>query len=256
MVEFNTDINIIGSVANLDLIFDIIINGEAYPKNSEGFALIRTEKSKSRILRGIKSAFQAFSTPDQEIFVNQILKNQFPTQFNFFFLFLQFSLSNSLFYEINRNVLIKSIRMGKVSLPTDQIVAFIHSLKETNTIVKSWSESTIKILARKYISLLRKLGFIKSGRRNELVYFMPSEEMVIAFIYFLKTIEPVSADIFKSKYIDFIFIELSSLLEMVKSLRMKEFLNITTTGESLVVDLKYNFPEVADALSERYKTKI
>lgn len=256
MIDYNTDINIIGSIADLELIFDVIRNEGKFAKDCERMALIRTEKSKSRIFKGIQSVFLSFTRQEQEEFIKYLNKQNFTVQFQSFILFLQFSISNTLFYEINCNVLVKSVRMGKISLRTNEIAAYIHALKETSAVVKSWSESTIDNIAVKYISFLRKLGFVNKGRANELIYFYPSEEMVIAFIYLIKAIEPNLSDIFKSKYIDLIFIKTPSLLDIVKSIRMKEFMNIATTGGSLQVELKYNFTEVVDALSKRYKTKI
>jgi len=256
ITEYNTDINIIGSIADLELIINIIRENGSKGKSPDSFSLIRTQKSKDRILNGVHSAFLSFISKVQENLIKDFFNHQFNSKFYYYILFLQFNVTNKLFFELNRDVLIKAIRAGKLSLNIELVVGYIYEIRERNNLIHNWSENTVITIAQKYLSFLKKLGFIEKNRTNELIYFIPTEQMIIAFIYFMNSIDQKNYDLLKNKYIDLLFLETSSVIEIIKTIKLKEYFNIATTGGSLVVELKYNFNEVVDALSNGFKTKI
>ena len=251
----NSNINIIGSIADINVIFQFL-SDKSLNSSHDYLPKIRTSKSKERIINGIKSAFASYASANHESLLVNVFEHENLNQLKSFALFLQFNYTNKLFFLLNKNLLIKSIRNGKVNLSSKDVIAFISSLKETEIDLKGWSESTIITVARKYISFLKKLGFIKAGRKNELVYFMPTEPMLVFFIYFIKSVDIYITDLFKCEYINFIFVEKIMLIELVKTISLKEFFNVRTNGEELFADLKYEYSEVVDALSKRYQTEV
>jgi hypothetical protein len=56
---------------------------------------------------------------------------------------------------------------------------------------------------------------------------------------------------FKSRYIEFLFIEKASLINILKKAVFAEFFDIQTTGADLKIDLKFDYGEIIDAISSR-----
>jgi len=134
VTNYNTDINIIGSIPDYELIYKAI---ELFStKNDELENLIvvdnqfdfRTEKSRKRFLSAVYSAFLNFNSSNHKELLIQLFNTNLSLQSKQMILFWQFSFTNKLFYEITKNVFIKSYFSGRVSLPKDDVVAFIKEI--------------------------------------------------------------------------------------------------------------------------------
>ena len=84
----------------------------------------RTEKSRKRFYSVLNSAFLSESSTINKMSANLIehLKNDKQSQA--LILFWLFSINNTLFFELNRDVFIKYYFQGRAMLPKNDIVAF------------------------------------------------------------------------------------------------------------------------------------
>jgi len=252
VTNYNTDINIIGSIPDYELIYKAI---ELFStKNDELESLIvadnqfdfRTEKSRKRFLSAVYSAFLNFNSDTHKELLIQLFNTNLSLQSKQMILFWQFSCTNQLFYEITKNVFIKAYFSGRVSLPKDDVVAFIKELiSQTPELKDLWSEITINTIASKYLTVLKKLNLVDGTSKKTFKHIQLSNEELFIFIYFIKTLEPENPNILTSKYIDFSFISKDNFLNKVKQLAKKELFEMSYNGEQLKIDLNQTYQGIS-----------
>jgi hypothetical protein len=255
----NTSINIIGSIPDYQFIYDVLHQLSKNSSENEIYESviqknkysIRTEESRFRFLRGVKSAFWQFKTSHHETLIRSLFKSIGFEKTKQFSLFWMLGINNSLFENITINAFIKAYLSGRVQIKNNEIVAYLNHFRETNEVVQKWSESTIEKIASKYLTFLRKIDFVKGRQKKEFKYIQLDDTSIIFFIYLLKAIAPNQHDILKNRYIDFIFIEKNNLPIVLKRAKYTDFFNMQTTGKNLIVDLKYNFGELINVISSR-----
>ena len=255
----NTSINIIGSIPDYQFIYDVMRqlsqNGskdEIYESFiSKNIYSIRTVESRIRFINGIKSAFWQFKSSDHETLIRSLYKSSALENTKRFSLFWMLGINNTLFESITKNAFIKAYLSGRIQIKNDEIVAYLNHFRETNEVVKEWSDSTIDRVASKYLTFLKKIDFVTGRQKKEFKYIQVDDISIIFFIYLLKAIAPDQHDILKSRYIDFIFIEKNNLPVVLKKAKYTEYFNMQTTGKNLIIDLKYNFGELISVISRR-----
>jgi len=255
----NTSINIIGSIPDYQFIYDVLhqlskntseneINESVIQKNLYS---IRTEESRRRFLRGVKSAFWQFKNKNHELLIRSLFRSDGLENTKRFSLFWMLGINNTLFENITTNAFITAYLSGRVQIKNDEIVAYLNHFRENNKVVKEWSDYTIDKAASKYLTFLKKIDFVKGRQKKEFNYIQIDDTSVIFFIYLLRAIAPDQHDILKNRYIDFIFIEKNNLPIVLKRTKYSDFFNIQSTGKNLIIDLRYNFGEIINVISSR-----
>lgn len=245
MIYYNTDINIIGSIPNYDLIYNGIklhsqMQGaleDAIIKNNEFD--FRTEKSRKRFVASLYSAFINFKNPRHKELIEKIftLDNSMATKQ--FVLFWQFSIVNQLFYKINTDVFMKFFFSGRVSFPKEDIIAYIKELiLRTPELKNKWSELSINTIASKYLTILKKLDLVDGSIKKTFKHIQISNESLLIFIELVLAVEPELSDFFQSKYFPLIFMSKESFLERAKVLAMKDLLALSYNGVTLKLESK------------------
>ena len=255
----NTSINIIGSIQDYAFIYDVLrqlsqnaSEDEIYESViSRNVYSIRTVESRIRFLNGVKSAFWRFENDDHEALIRSLFRSHGFEKTKRFSLFWILGINNALFENITINAFIKAYRSGRVQIYNDEIVAYLNHFRETNDIVKEWSDSTIDRVSSKYLTFLKKIDFVKGRQKKEFNYIQVDDTSIIFFIYLLKAIAPDQHDILKNRYIDFIFIEKNNLPVVLKKAKYTDYFNMQTTGKNLIIDLKYKFGELINVISSR-----
>ena len=257
--KINTNINIIGSIPDYQFIYDVLRNLSRNASEDEicetfinrNIYSIRTVESRTRFLNGVKSAFWHFKNNDHETLIRSLYNSSGLENTKRFSLFWILVINNMLFENITINAFIKAYRSGRVQIHNDEIVGYLNHFRETNDIIKKWSDSTIDMVSSKYLTFLKKIDFVKGRQKKEFKYIQIDDTSIIFFIYLLKAIAPKQHDILKNKYIDFIFIEKNNLPVVLKKAKYTDYFNMQTTGKNLLIDLKYNFGELINVISNR-----
>ncbi len=170
-IKYNTDVNIIGSIKELNVIQKAF---EAYfAENDSIDSLIKdrnefvynTNKTTSRIASGIESAFIKFKNKEHSEIYKILFTNNYSTELLNYAIFLQFAVNNELFLLITKDVFIKTLMSGRIGIKTDDIYSYIKNAIEAGIITGvNWSESTLKIIPNKYLNFMGKLGFIDAKK--------------------------------------------------------------------------------------------
>jgi len=261
---YTSDINVIASIPDFNLINDVIsafahgkgeayINEEIFKQNIYG---IRTLKSRERFLSATKKVFIKFKTEEhQKVFYALFTQNNF-VNLKRVALYFQFAFNDQLFYEINTKVYMKLYKAGRLTVPKDEFIAYLYDLRDNKLDIQNWSNSTLDIIASKYLTLLKKLGFLKGRFRKEFCTIDLDDPTIIYMVYLLKSLGNINPDIMKNSYLDILPYSQDNLYKRIKKISLVDYFKIYTLGYDLKVNLKYSYEEIVNVIIQNYRSKV
>ena len=261
---YTSDINVIASIPDFNLINDVIsafahhkgeeyINEEIFKQNIYG---IRTLKSRERFLSAIKKVFIKFKTEEhQKVFYALFTQNNF-VNLKRVALYFQFAFNDQLFYELNTKVYMKLYKAGRLTVPKDEFNAYLYDLRDNKIDIQNWSNSTLDIIASKYLTLLKKLGFLKGRFRKEFCTIDLDDSTIIYMVYLLKSLGNINPDIMKNPYLDILPYSQDNLYKRIKKISLTDYFKIYTLGYDLKVNLKYSYEEIVNVIIQNYRSKV
>ena len=256
----DTSINIIGSIPDYNMIFYVLglltdstpsetIHDIIVVKNKFG---LRTEESRGRFLRVIKRAFWQFKNNDHETLIRSLFKTEDFYNTKNLSLFWMMGINDTLFENITKLAFLKAYFSGRVQIRNHEIIAYIRHERETSPDIQKWSDYTVEKVASKYLTFLKKTGFLEGKQKKVFKYIQVDNRSLLFFIYLIKAIEPNQTDILQSRYIEYLFIEEKrDLINTLKKAFFTDYFHIHSTGMSLKVDLKFGYEEIIDVISSR-----
>lgn len=250
--KYDTTINVIGSIKDSDPIFKTI---ETYfddeSKTINEFNL-RTEKSRSRVERGVEVAFLQFRNHEHQDLIQSIFASDLTLQTKNVVLFWQFALTNRLFRDISVRVFSKEYISGKTFISKDVIIGYLKDfISQNEELSYKWSETTTTTLATKYLTFLTKINFVEGVRTKVFKRILMSSDLLVLFLYILKINEPENLDILSNKMFPLVFIDKSDIQGRLKKLSLKGYFNMDFNGVELNVELTHSYKGICDVLSTR-----
>jgi hypothetical protein len=257
-MTYNTDINIIGSIPDYHLIYTalplLVKRKEELQKIlvTDNEYNLRTEKSRKRFLAVLNTAFISSNQSVNNIAVQAIvyLKNDETAQA--LILFWLFSINNQLFYELNRDVYLKSLFQGRAELPKGDVLAYLKDLVSRNPELKDkWSESTLDIIASKYLTTLKKLNLLEGSHKKSFRFVRMSDELYALFLHLYTQLERPSSNALEDEFMKFSFIAPESLVDRLKKIGKKGWINMSYTGASLSIESAFQENDIIDGIFGR-----
>jgi hypothetical protein len=247
-MKYNTDINIIGSIPDYELIYralPLLINN---PKEIEKILVtnnefdFRTEKSRKRFLSVLNSAFVNEENRKLNelvaVLIDNLKNNQ---QAQGIILFWIFSLQNQLFYELNQQLFLNYYYQGRAELPKEDVIAYIKDLiSRTSELKGKWSEITIETIASKYLTILKKLNLVDGINKKKIKNVHLTDELCAVFVHIVDLLNSKQTNLLQNDFLLFSFIEKGSVIEKIKKAAKKDWINMNYTGTTLQVSGKFN----------------
>ena len=261
---YNTDINIIASIPDFNLITDVIgdyaqgkseddVYDKIFTQNIYG---IRTGKSRDRFLHAIKAVFLKFKTEDHKAVFYTLFKTPGFLQAKKMALFYQFAINNDLFFDISTTVFLKLYKAGRLTADKAEFVSYLYALRDDHTEIRKWSDSTIEMIASKYLTFLKKTGFLKGRAKKEFCNITPDDFTLVYLIYLIKSLGESNSDILKNSFTPLLMLDQANLADRLKKISLVDYITVSTLGYDLNVDLKYRYEEIVDVISEKYQPEI
>ena len=255
----NSDINVIGSIPNYDLLhlaLSKIISADRLSEIEE--ALIkrnlfdfRTEEARGRFFRMIKSTIFNTYTEEQ----SELLASVFDENCNFqnknVVLFWQLCLANSLFYDISVSVYLKNYYAGRSHLITRDVEDYLLYLKENDSVISQWSSKTINKVGSKYLTILKKLNFLDGAIKKQILPVAIDNDTMVLFVYLIKSINPDNINFFDSEYFQLSLMSKETFLSFAKKVSNMKYWDMTFDGSALKFNLKYQPNSITHALFDR-----
>jgi hypothetical protein len=257
-MNYNTDINIIGSIPNYHLIYKalpLLLNN---PKELENILVtnnefdFRTEKSRKRFLSALNSAFVNKNKRINELTAVLManLKNDETTQATI--LFWLFSINNKLFFELNRDIFLKYYFQGRAELPKDAVIAYMKDLiSRCDDLKGKWSESTIDTIASKYLTVLKKLKLLEGTNRKKFTLIRITDELLAVFIHLINLSEVKKSNFLDDEFRDFTFVSKENILDRLKKIGKKDWIKMNYTGTSLNVEASFEINTIINGIYRR-----
>jgi hypothetical protein len=250
-VIINSDINILGSLAdwNLISIFGGIGSNEPVSADHHSFTAIKTSKSVKRFKNAIENNFLRFDTDEIESLFDSLLTIKGIDSDTQLFLFWVLSQNNELIKYLNSTVFFPAFYSGRVSIRIDDVIASLFELKETEPQLKSWSNSTLTITASKYLTLLKKFDLLEGTLKKTIKNKFLSDEMFLVFVFWVCQFKEPS-NVLKSEWLKYGFMEVSTFIERVVLKKYTQFYTITYNGDILRIEPSIPYHQLIESIHE------
>jgi hypothetical protein len=262
-VTYDTSINIIGGLKDSSVIYKAI-QSHFHDEDSISQLIsgrnefnLRTEKSRTRVERAVKSTFLQFKNDNHRELMKSIFVGNAQPLEKELILFWQFSINNRLFNDISSRVFIKAYFSGRANLSKEDIIAYLKEfLAQNKELDLQWSESTINTLSTKYLNFMTKINFLEGVRTKSFRHLKTSAESLVLFLYFAKLHDPENSDILSNDMLPLSLVSSEDIQDRLKKLSLKGFFNMSFNGVALNIELTHSYKGICDALYNRPSTKV
>lgn len=257
MENINSDINAIGSIPDFHLIEVALARfakGEG-PLDLKKWLItdnafdFRTESARGRFLRAVSSSILVFANDNHKTLIGDLFSTPGHDNLKRKAIFWQLLSGNELFRLISKNVYAKAYFSGRATLSGKDVFAYLKDLQTTSSTLNTFSDSTLDKVASKYLTILKKLEMVDGAIKKRILNVRLSEHELLFFVYFILSVDDENRDILKNSYREFFFLEKAELVQALKSIKFMPFIDITSTGEVLNVNLKLSPKELMDVIS-------
>ena len=257
METINSDINIIGGIPDFSLIEAAL---EYFAKGKDQLDLkelvvtnnafdFRTESARKRFLTAVSGSIIVFANNNHQELIEKLFSASGHESLKRKVVFWQLLFGNDLFLLISKNVYAKAYFSGRTSLAGKEVFAYLKDLQTTLPRLKTFSDSTLDKIASKYLTILKKLEMVTGVAKKKIHNIRLSEHELLFFVYLILSVDNSTRDILKNPYREFFFLEKPELVQALKNIKYMPFIDITSTGETLNVNLKMSPKELVDAIS-------
>ncbi len=234
-MEINTDINIIGGMPDYNLL-RVYIAGEAKDKSSDEiqheYTSVKTEKAFKRFQSAIDKSVNTFKTEELKEMIQTMCNVQDLDETLLLLFFWNLSLNNELFAYLNEAVYFPVLFSGRTIITAEEVLACLKELKQNEACLNKWSDSTMSMMASKYLTVLKKLGLIDGGIKKKIIYKNLTDKQFLLFVYWLIQAEE-STNLSDSRWMKYGFMEKPYFIERCLQNKYRQFININFNGEIL-----------------------
>ncbi|MFC1731453.1 BrxA family protein [candidate division KSB1 bacterium] len=258
-MHLNTDINVIASIPDFELLFRALelAANDNYKRDLKDLIIgnnvfnLRTEYSKVRFVTVAKTSYLKFQNDDHKVLITSLFRCEGLGSIKQLVLFWQLAINNKLFFLITKDVFLKLYFQGRIGIPKDELLAYLKYLAESYPEIKSWSASTHERIASKYLTFMKRIGLLEGSQKKVFRYIRTDTPSFVYFIYLAKAVYPEVRNIFDTPLFDFCLMSQESFMDWVRQIKLMEYFNITTDGNKILIELKVNFEDIVNVLSNR-----
>lgn len=257
MELINSDINIIGGIPDFNLI-EVTLSQLAIGKGIVDLKELlvtnnafdfRTESTRKRFMFAMQRNILVFANNKHKQLIEALFGASGLESLKRRAVFWQLLVGNDLFRAISKDVYAKVYFSGRTTIASSEVYAYLKDLQNSSEKLRAFSDSTLQIIASKYLTILKKLGMVDGLAKKRILNIRLSENEVLFFLYFCLSIDTSTRDVLKNTYREFFFLEKTELAQALKNIKFMPFIDLTSTGEALNVQLKLSPQELVDAIS-------
>ncbi len=251
-MTINSDINVIGSLPDLNLI-TLFLNDSIESLNKNGghraYTAIKTDKSVQRFEKAITGTLINFKNNELEHIFRSIVSVESISIDSLFLIFLNASNNNELLNYLNQSVFFPAMYSGRVGIKTTEVTACLNDLKQSEHDLQKWSDSTIETTASKYLTLLKKFNFMEGSVNKTISHTYLNDKMFVVFVYWLLSVEQ-KPNILESPWLKYCFLEKQSFIERVMQKRFSKYYNLNFNGEKMKIEPIINYQNIYNELTK------
>ncbi len=249
-MNINNDINVLGGLPDWNLINVFLKESMGSMRVSDimqTYTAIKTNKSVKRFETAISSTLIKFSKPEIEVLIRDILAYENISDDSLLLLFWNSSFNNELMNYLNEQVYFVSFYSGRISIKNDELIACLKDLRERESELKKWSESTLERTASKYLTLMKKFNLMEGSLNKTIVHPYLNDKMFVLFIYWITAIETRS-NLLESDWLKYSFCEPKIFIERVLQKKFAKYFQLTYTGDKLKIEPSISYERIYDTV--------
>jgi hypothetical protein len=258
-MKYNTDINSFGGIKDYHMIHEALrsfLNDEKDLKErmiKDNIFGIRTEEGRGRFYRGIKSSILNFQNEEHKDIYHSFfntLDDRLPYNL---LVFWQLVLNNKLFKTLTQDLFLKFYFNGKATITSEDVYSFIMHLKEEDQEFKdlNWTKKTIEPVASKYLTILKKLGFLEGAQKKMFKHVQVSDTELTVFLHLMKAAYPEVSNQLLNEFQVFSFVSSESFPERIKKVAQKGWIGMSYSGTNLKIETLIDNKDLANVLYSR-----
>jgi hypothetical protein len=251
-VKIDSSLNILGSLPDWNLVTVFLNASIGSMKKSGGihtYTAIKTDKSVMRFEKAITGTLIRFKNGDVEALVRAVLNQEQITNNSLLQLFWNASLNNELLHYLNVQLFFPAFYSGRISIKKNEVSACIRDLKERESDLKKWSDSTIEVTASKYLTLLKKFHLMEGELNKTIVHPYLNDQLFVMFVYWLKAVS-TKPNLLESEWLIYCFSERTVFMERLMQKKYTRFFNLNFTGDKLTIETILPYSTLYDALTK------
>jgi hypothetical protein len=237
-IKYNTDINILGSIPDYNLITESLIAEFKKQDSNLGNFVFRTANTMPRFQAAIKNNFFQFAGIEHKsLFIKAITDETLSSDSKLLVLFWQLLYSNDLFNQITNEVFFRFFYSGRVTIAREDVLIYIKYLKEDSSSLQEWSIKTTEVVASKYLTVLKKFSLVDGKVKKEINHPYLEDALFIYFIRLIMLLHP-GKKILQNPYIQTGFMDISMILNRLKKIENLAYWDINQIGNDINLELR------------------
>ena len=257
---YNTQTNVISSVPDFNIILKVLSDysrGKSLDEIKDNLIVgnvygIRTKSSRVRFYTAINSTFLQFKTQSHKDIITSIFTSDLAKDTKSFIGYIQMGVNNELFYLLTTKVLLDLLLQGRLTVDKQVFVSYIMNLRNDNKENIKWTDETIGTIAYKYLTLMKKLGFLKGTQKKEFNSFVPTDEMIILVVYLIDSLNLEYSSFLKNPYSSLLLMTDEGIMERLRRLSLQNYLSVSTTGQDMKIELKHSYKDIVGEIRKNY----
>lgn len=226
-----------GSIPDYNSMIEYIIEEQSGAKGVGSFQF-RTAKSLNRFIAGMEESLLLFrDAKHKKLFYDGLKSTELSGKDKLMIVFWQLLYGNIMFREITGEVFMKAVYQGRSSLSVEDVYSFVRHLKNQHPEEIDWSDLTLKTIASKYLTAMKKFGLADGGTRKEICYPSIGNSLFVYFIRWCQCVCPENRTI-SNEFIKFGFFDTMTLISRLKKIDFMQYWDIAQIGEEITIDLK------------------
>ncbi len=235
--KYNSTVNVVGSIPDYSIMIDYINQNYGMTATEDKF-VFRTSKATSRFKKAVSDGFISFASDSHKsLFLQALASQEFSAEEKLIILFWQFIFCNALFCEVTDDVFLRILYSGRTSMELSDVEAFLNHLKKTFPDDVPFSDSTLAIVASKYLTVLKKFGLADGKVKKILKAPHISSKLFIYLVRFALNAYPDTASL-ENPMFRFSFLDTQSIIGRLKSIEYIPLWDITQIGNDISISLK------------------
>jgi len=236
-----SNINILGGYKDFDAIPMMIGNDELQ-------LVERTQASKQRYIKAIEETFLSYRTSEAGLLFKQAMaSSQLTMNAKLRIMSLQFYAIDRLFQILFDQCFLNVLNSGRAAITKHDVIAFLDEKINNNEIEVDWSRETIDTVSRKFLTILKKLGYLEGKRKKKFKGIYNGPDFLVFYHYWLASFDETS-NVFASKFFSLLMVSEEKYLFLMKQDEIRDHLDWHYTGNRFTVEPKLTINEYANEL--------
>lgn len=252
-MKYDTLPSSVGSYLKLDEVYEVLGLFRKYDPELVKEKILKdnildynTKDRRRRVLWSIKRSFLSFrSNWRQRLFLETIeaLEEKAKREV----LFYRLCRRSFTTYRLTLDVLLPAYENGKDYFEKPEVLDFLEIKQKTTKSAGEWTENTVENVGSKYLTTMKKFGYLSGRQKKKINYFSPELESVTYAIYELLNRGKSPKEIISSDRLKLFMLKQRDVLNYLERIGSAGYISFGQAGDVIEIHPKTTFKELSNA---------